>query len=187
MTHILVNENSTSRSNEHYKRRYEDISVACKHDTSPEAFYLELTGVGMAFGSTLRNLVRISSSNGEASCNIQVPNTAAIVLESWEYPRAIHPALLESMTHVMIPALTGPKPALKETLVPTFVDSVYISNGITPEPGDELQGYAIAKWHTSSVDEGDVGVLDSQKNQPLVTITNLQYKASPRWDVGMNE
>ena len=141
----------------------------------------------MAFGRILRNLVRIIISNGEASCNIQVPNTAATMPESWEYPRAIHPALLESLTHVMIPALTGPKPATKETLVPTFVDSVYISNGITPKPGDELQGHATAKWHTSSVAEGDIVVLDSQKNQPLVTIAKLQYMALPTWDVGANE
>ena len=187
LTHIQANENSTQRSDEHYRRRYEDITAASKHNTSPETFYLELTGVGMAFGATLRNLVRISSSNGEASCTIQVPNTVATMPENLEYPHAIHPTLLESLIHVMIPALTGPKTALQKTLVPTFVDSVYISSDITTKQGDELQGYATAKWQSSSLAKGDIVALDPQKNRPLVTITNFQYKALPAWDVGANE
>ena len=187
LTHILHSEDSTSRSGEHYRQRYENISATCKHSTSPDAFYLELTGVGMAFGASLRNLIRISSSNGEASCSIQVPNTAATMPENWEYPHAIHPALLESLTHVMIPALTGPKSALKETLVPKFVESVYISSDITAKPGDELQVFATAKWHKNSLAGGDIVALDSQKNAPLVVITQLQYKTLPTWDVGANE
>ena len=187
LTHINANDNSTQRNDEHCRRRYEDITAASKQDTRPETFYLELIGAGMAFGPTLQNLVRISSSNGEASCTIQVPNTAATLPENWEYPHAIHPALLESLTHVVIPALTGPKAALQKTLVPTFVDSVYISSDITAKMGDELHGYATAKWHNSSLAQGDVVALDPQKNRPLVTITNLQYKALPARDVGANE
>ena len=187
VTHIQVVEESTSRSDGHYRQRYDEISAACEHDTSPDAFYLELTGLGMAFGPTLRNLTRISSSNGKASCNIQIPNTAVTMPENWEYPHAIHPTLLESLTHVMIPALTGPKLALKETFVPKCVESVYISSNMIAKPGDELQGYATAKWHNDSLAEGDIVVLDSQHNDPLVVITQLQYKALPQWDVGANE
>lgn len=187
LTHIHLDEDSTSRSDEHYGQRYENISATCQHTMSPNAFYLELTGVGMAFGATLQNLVRISSSNGEASCNIQVPNTAATMPENWEYPHAIHPALLESLTHVMIPALMGPKRALKETLVPKFVESVYISSEITAKPGDKLQGYATAKWHNNSLAGGNIVALDSQKNAPLVIITQMQYKTLPSWDVGTHE
>lgn len=187
LTHINLDENSTSTSHEHYKQRYENISAMCQHTMSPNAFYVELTGVGMAFGATLQNLVRISSSNGQASCNIKIPNTAATMPENWEYPHAIHPALLESLTHVMIPALMGPKPALKETLVPKFVESVYISSEITAKPGDELQGYATAKWHTNSLAGGNIVALDPRTNAPLVTITQMQYKTLPSWDVGMHE
>ena len=187
LTHIHLDEGSTSRSDEHYRQRYESISATCQHTMSPNAFYLELTGVGMAFGAILQNLVRISSSNGEASCNIQVPNTAATMPENWEYPHTIHPALLESLTHVMFPALMGPKPALKETLVPKFVESVYISSKITAKPGDELQGYATAKWHNNSLAGGNIVALDSQKNVPLVIITQMQYKTLPSWDVGTHE
>ena len=187
LTHLHVNEDSTSRSDEYYRLRYDDISAACEHDTNPDAFYVELTGVGMAFGATIRNLTRIRSSHGKASCNVQVPDTAATMPENWEYPHVIHPALLESLTHVMIPALTGPKSALKQTLVPKYVESVYICSDIIAKPGHDLQGYATTKLHNNSLAEGDIIALDPQKNEPLVRITKWQYKALPSWDVGANE
>lgn len=176
-----------SRSDEQFRDRYEDITTACKHHDNPKAFYLGLIEAGMALGVTLQNLVRISSSHEKASCNIRVSNTAATMPENLEYPHAIHPALLESVTHMMIPALTGPKLALKETLAPKFIDSVYISNDITSKAGDELQGYATAKLHNSSLAEGDIVALDPEKSEPLVVITKMQYKALPTWDIGANE
>ena len=178
---------ATLESENNYMVCYKTITAACKHNSSPEAFYLELAEFGMAFGATLHNLVRISSSNGAASCSIQVPDTAATMPENWEYPHVIHPALLESLTHIMIPALSGPKTALKETLIPNFVNSVYISSDIMAKPGDEIHGYATAKWHNSALTEGDIVVLDSHKAQPLIIFTKLQYKTLPTWDVGANE
>ena len=187
LTHLHARKDSTSPSDVHYRDHYESITASCKHDISPEAFYVELTGVGMGFGIMLRNLIRINSSNGEASCGIHVPDTATNMPENFEYPHVIHPALLESLTHVMIPALTGPKTALKETLVPQSVESVYISSDITAKPGDVLKAYATAEWHNSSLAEGDIVALDSQRSEPLVIITKMQYKTLPRWDVGANQ
>ena len=185
LTHIHSHKELVS--DKHYGDRYENITAACKHEKSPDTFYLELTGVGMAFGNTLRNLIRISYSNGEASCGIRVPDTVATMPESSEYPHKIHPTLLESLTHVMIPALTDAKTALKETLIPHFVDSLYISNDIMIKPGDGLQAYTTAKWHNSNLAEGDIVALNPQTNRPVVIITKMQYKTLPTWDVGANE
>ena len=187
LTHINIDEISLVKGQEQYRNRYEGITAACEYERSPEALYVELTNVGMAFGAAFQNLIRISNAQEQVSCSIRVPNTAGTMPENVEYPHAIHPTLLESLTHMMIPALTGPKIALKETLVPKFVDSVYISNHITAKSGDILQGYATAKWHNSSLAEGDIIALDPQKTQPLVTITKMQYKSLPTWDVGANE
>ena len=187
LTHIHINETSFSKSHKHYTDCYEGITAACEHENSPDALYLELTNVGMAFGASFQNLIRISNTQEQASCSIQVPNTAGTMPENEEYPHAIHPALLESLTHMMIPALTGPKTALTETMVPKSVDSVYISNHVTAKSGDILHGYATAKWQNSSLAEGDIVALDPQKTQPLVVITKMQYKTLPTWDVGANE
>ncbi len=187
LTHLHARKDSTSPSDIHYRDRYESVTAACKNDITPEAFYVELTGVGMGFGVTLRNLIRMNSSFGKASCGIRVPDTAMNMPENFEYPHVIHPALLESLTHVMIPALTGPKTALKETLVPQAVESVYISNDIITKPGHVLKACATAKWHNSSLAEGDIVALDSQGSRPLVIITKMQYKKLPKWDVGANE
>lgn len=187
LTHIHMDETSFAQSHEQYRDCYEGITAVCEHEISSEALYFDLTNVGMAFGATFQNLIRISNAQEQASCSIRVPNTAGTMPENAEYPHAIHPALLESLTHMMIPALTGPKTALTKTLVPTFVDSVYISNHITAKSGDILQGYATAKWQNSSLAEGDIIALDPQKTQPLVIITKMQYKALPTWDVGANE
>ena len=187
VTHVQVNELTISRNDQHYMDQYDSITAACKHEKNAEAFYVELAQVGMAFGATIRNLVRISSSTEKSSCSIRVPNTAATMPENFEYQHAIHPALLESLTHMMIPALIGPKSALKETLVPSFVESVYISNDVTKKPGSELQGYATARWHNDSLAEGNIIVLGPHKIQPFVVITKMQYKALAPWDIGSNE
>ena len=187
VTHIQVNKVTVSRNGRHYTDQYDKITAACKHEKNVETFYLELAQVGMAFGVTLRNLVRISSSTEQSSCTIRVPNTAATMPENFEYQHAIHPALLESMTHMIIPALTGPKDALKETLVPAFVESVYLSNDVTANVGDELQGYATATWHSDSLAEGNIIALAPHKTQALVIIVKMQYKALPLWDIGSHE
>ena len=187
VTHVQASELTVSRNDQHYMDQYDSITAACKHEKNAEAFYVELAQVGMAFGVTIRNLVRISSSTEKSSCSIRVPNTAATMPENFEYQHAIHPALLESLTHMMIPALTGPKTALKETLVPSFVESVYISNDVTTKPGDELQGYATASWHNDSLAEGNIIALGLHKIQPLVVITRMQCKVLAPWDIGSNE
>lgn len=187
VTLVQVNEVTVSRNDQYYVDQYDNITAACHHQKNAETFYVELAQVGMAFGVTFQNLVRIRSSTEQTSCTIQVPNTATTMPDSFEYQHAIHPSLLESLTHMMIPALTGPKTALKETLVPTFVESVYISNDITTRPGDELQGYATAKWHSSSLAEGNIVALGLHKLQPLVIITKIQLKALPSWDFGSNK
>lgn len=187
VTHVQVNEVTVSENDRHYMDQYDIITAACEHEKSAEALYVELAQVGMAFGVTMRNLVRINHSPGKSSCTIRVPNTAATMPENFEYPHAIHPALLESLTHMMIPALTEPKTTLKETLVPAFVESVYISNDVATKPGGDLQGYATAKWHNNSLAEGNIVVLGLHKIQPLVVISKMQYKALPPWDVGSNE
>lgn len=187
VTHVHAGEVSMPQNDQEYRTRYEDITASCKHENKADNFYFELAQVGMAFGVTFRNLIRISSSNEQSSCNIRVPNTAATMPENFEYPHLIHPALLESLTHMMIPALTGTKTTLKETLVPVFFESVYISNDSTTKPGDELQGYAIAKWHNRNLAEGSIVALDPHKTQPLVIITKMQCQALQTWDVGTNE
>ena len=187
VTHVQVNEVTVSQIDQHYMDQYDNITAACKDEKNAETFYIELAQVGMAFGVTLRNLVRISSSTEQSSCTIRVPDTAATMPENFEYQHAIHPALLESLTHMMIPALAGPKSALKETLVPTFVESLYISNDITTPPGAELQGYATAKWHENGLAEGNIVALGPHKIQPLVIVTKLQCKALSPWDIGSNE
>ncbi len=187
VTHVQVDEVTVSRNDQHYMDQYDQITAACKHEKNAETFYVELAQVGMAFGATFRNLVRISSSTEQSSCTIRVPYTAATMPENFEYQHAIHPALLESLTHMMIPALTDPKTALKKTLIPSFVESVYISNDITTNPGGEMQGYATARWHNDSLAEGNVVALGSHKIQPLVVITKMQCKSLPPWDIGSNE
>ena len=187
VTHLQVNQVAVSRNDQHYMDQYENITAACQHEKNAEAFYVELAQVGMAFGVTFRNLVRISHSTERCSCTIRVPNTAATMPENFEYQHAIHPALLESLAHMMIPALTEHKTTLKETLVPTFVESVYISKDVTIKPGDELQGYATATWHNNNLAEGNIVMLDLHKIQPLVVINKMQCKALPHWDIGSNE
>lgn len=185
VTHVQSNE--VSRNDHYYMDQYDNISAACKHEKNAEGFYIELAQVGMAFGVTFRNLVRISSSTESSSCTIKVPNTMATMPENFEYQHVIHPTLLESMTHMMIPALTNPNSILKETLVPTFAESVYISNDLISKPGGELRGYATAKWHSNSLAEGNIVALGLHQVQPLVVFTRMQFKALPPWDIGMNE
>lgn len=174
VTHVQVGEVTASRNDQHYMDQYDIITAECKNEKNVDTFYIELAQVGMAFGVTFRNLVRISSSKERASCTIRVPNTAPTMPENFEYQHAIHPALLESLTHMIIPALTGPKTALKETLVPTFVESLYISSDVATKSGGELQGYATAKWHNDSLAEGNIVVLGLHNIQPLVIISKMQ-------------
>ena len=187
VTHAQVDDVNASRNDKHYMNRYDKITAACKYEKNMETFYVELAQIGMAFGVTMRNLVRINSSTEQSSCTIRVPNTAATMPERFEYQHAIHPALLESLTHMMIPALTGPRTALKETMVPTFVESVYISNDVSAKPGDEIQGYATARWNDNSLAEGNIVALGLHKVEPLVIISKMQCKTLPSWDAGGNE
>lgn len=67
LTHIQIDDISFTKSHEQYRDSYEAITATCEHEHSSQAFYLELVSVGMAFGATLQNLVRISTAQEKAS------------------------------------------------------------------------------------------------------------------------
>ena len=178
-TSSCLESRSLTEDDEFHSRQYEKICTECKYRKKPPLFYFELGNIGMEYGPMFYNLTAIRSRKGISCCTARVPDTASVMPEKSEYPHVIHPAFLESLMQMILPALTKPKETLKETLVGTYFGSVYIPGDLQAKPRDELPGYATASWLDTHTAEGNVVLLDAKRRHPTVVIKKMQLKGLP--------
>jgi len=159
---------------EHYEQRCRQVKATCTNTWDPDRFYDSLDSIGMQYGPAFRNLSEIRCSEHKAYCVARVPDIAAVMPHGFVYPHVIHTVFLESLTQMILPALTRSNKMPTQAVVGTYFESVYVSSDITTTPGDELQGYAECKWLSSRHAEGSVFVSNQDWQRPYVVIKNAR-------------
>jgi hypothetical protein len=92
----------------------------------PKQIYATMGEVGLQWGPTFTTLIAINSGDYEAHCVLEVPETKKWMPEGFEYPHTIHPACLDSVIQMTIPASTPMNTPLEKAKIPRFIESFYI-------------------------------------------------------------
>lgn len=161
---------------EHRQKRIE-LESCCPVVESARGFYESVETIGLRYGPTFQNLVTIRSGDHKGVCIMRVPDTKSKMPHEFEYPHLIHPATLDSVLQMALPALTGTGESLKVAMMPTAFKNIYISSNISNLPGDELHGYSFSHNPGYRESDADIVVYDSNWRNPQIVIKQFRTTA----------
>lgn len=162
---------------EKHRQKRIEFEASCPVVQSARGFYESVETIGLRYGPTFQNLVTIRSGDHKGLCVIRVPGTKSKMPHEFEYPHLIHPATLDSVLQMALPALTGIGESLKIARMPTAFKNIYISSYISNSPGSELHGYSFSHSLGYRESDADIVVYDSNWQNPQVIIKQLQTTA----------
>ena len=157
--------------------RFASARRTCIKVKKPKSFYHDLESSEMEYGPTFQNLVDIRCGDRIAYCVARIPDTAAVMPHQTESEHVIHPALLDSLNQMILPALTKPQESLEQALVGSYFENIYIASTISTQPGEELEGYSTAKWLNNRTAEGSVVVADAKSKRIQIIVKNMRCVA----------
>lgn len=163
--------------NKQYLHKYNTVKSECSRVGSPRHFYQGLETIGLKYGPTFQNIVGIASGNYRSSCVLRIPDTKAVMPMKYEFPHVIHPCTLDSIFQMALPALTPINKPLHVAMVPTFIESLFVSSDVSSTPGDQLRGYSVAGNPGFREAEANIVVADNTWKQPQVIVKNLRCTA----------
>ena len=159
---------------EQFRHMVFDFEKDCTMLIDTEEMYKALEMLGLSFGPTFTNLQRIRASSKRCCAEVSIPDTASIMPAQFEYPFIIHPATLDSCIHAFFPI--GSRYSQKETLVPTFIEDIYISQSIGKTVGHIFNVYAQTEFkHGPGQRRESLVVFDKESAnlEPKISINGL--------------
>ncbi|KAG9237456.1 putative polyketide synthase [Amylocarpus encephaloides] len=121
-------------------QRMASITEASTTDVLPSNMYEVLTAAGAGYGETFQGLENCKASGNYAVADLIVPNTAAVMPHGHEPDMIIHPAFLDQFIQIVWPIFGAGRPeGLNVLYMPSFVQSISISTGLTRTSGNRLR------------------------------------------------
>ncbi|MCJ1392471.1 hypothetical protein MMC18_005338 [Xylographa bjoerkii] len=171
---IGLEENSEIES---HKERLLELKRTCPVVEGPQGLYESLETIGLHYGPSFRNLVSVQSGDHQAICVLRIPDTQGIMPNKYEFPHVVHPAVLDTIFQMVLPALTGVRESLKVAMMPISVRRLWISASINRSPGDELHGYTSSNNAGFRVADGEAVIYDREWQRPQVIIEGFRCTA----------
>ena len=161
-------EETALQASEH-RRRYSNIKSTCNDKLQPRQFYEHLDVVGMNYGPLFQNIVEVTKSENACHSIIRIPDTKSKMPATFEFPHIIHPATLDSVFQTVF--AVG-----DEAMVPSTVQSIFISAKTPQGAGRNLTGYATAERRGLREAIAEIAMFD-EANDPCVVIKGLSFTA----------
>lgn len=163
-----------TRQDKRYRQSFLKAKETCVRAHAPRNLYESLRAIDLYYGPTFQNLVEIHSGVDEGTCVLRIPDTKAVMPQKFEYPHIIHPATLDAMFQMVFPTLTDGKENVLSVMVPTFLESLYISCSISNRAGDELHGHCVSKKYSFREVEASIVFSDLAWKKPQIIATGLR-------------
>ncbi|KAH6680488.1 hypothetical protein B0J14DRAFT_683803, partial [Halenospora varia] len=164
---------------ETYKRTYLEVQRLCSETMIPRQLYETLEIIGMKYGSTFQNITAIKKKDNVSCTTVRIPNTKAMMPAQFEYPHLLHPATLDAMFQSVFVAGSEP-------MVPSFLESIFISAIFPTGAGKELQGYSTASRKGFRDALGNIVMSEPSWEKLKIVVKNLHFTAlSVAEDTGM--
>ncbi|KAF6838923.1 polyketide synthase (beta-ketoacyl synthase domain-containing protein) [Colletotrichum plurivorum] len=121
-----------------YEWKYLVAEGNCDKTLAPRQLYETLDVVGLNYGPCFQNVTSISTYRNECISKVRIPDTKSKMPCNFEYAHVIHPATLDSMFQTLFAIDSKP-------MVPSMIDSVFVSADLPHDVGHEFHGYAEAE------------------------------------------
>ena len=157
-----------------YQTEFKTTQQACKGDIVPKQFYESLDNIGMKYGPLFRNITSIKSGDRLSCTTIEIPDTRSSMPYKFEYPFLIHPSTLDTVIQTLFTARDWKEDSIKEAMVPTVIENIYVAESISRTPGTTIQGTTISKMQGSRETVGSIVMLDESCEIPQIIIQGLR-------------
>ncbi|KAH7265345.1 uncharacterized protein BKA55DRAFT_636237 [Fusarium redolens] len=141
-----------------HREEYELLKGSCLEPVVPRQLY-ELLDI---------NLIYIRKSKDACVTKIRIPDTRSKMPAKFEYGHLIHPATLDSMFQT-------PFAVENEPMVPTFIESIFVSAKVSSDIDKEFNGYSTATRVGVRDASADIAMAQSGWEQPSVIIRGLRF------------
>ncbi|GKT69670.1 polyketide synthase [Colletotrichum tofieldiae] len=151
---------------------YAQIQDLCDKSLPPRQFYELLDVVGLNYGTCFQNVVSISTHRNACISKVRIPDTKSKMPANFEYPHVIHPATLDAMFQTLFAIDSKP-------MVPSSIESVFVSARIPQGAGHEFTGFATAERHGLRGATGSIVMASDEGNwdEPSVVVEGLHFTA----------
>ncbi|EAW12336.1 putative polyketide synthase [Aspergillus clavatus NRRL 1] len=97
-------------------------------------FYERLATIGLEYGPCFTNLTHAHCVDNICLAEVIIPDTAAVMPMSFQYPFVVHPCVLDSIFHsIFVHMKNDDDPA-----IPIHIDELFVSRGVEREPGAKM-------------------------------------------------
>ena len=173
-THVELEDvvkDEARREWEGLQRRFAEFRDAPSVDLNVENTYNKLQSHGLAFGPAFRNIVGMHAGNGWGYCELETPDTAAMMPEEYEYSLPMHPTMIDAAFQMLTCANRGGE--LGDAMLPSWIESLYISADVPREPGSAMRGYVTQDGRTNIRMAGTVVLSDEAWEEPMLVLKNF--------------
>lgn len=129
------------------------ISDACKFQVKASEMYESLSAIGAGYGSTFQGLENCRACDECSVADLVVPDTAVTMPMNYEPDYIIHPAFLDQFIQIVWPILGAGRTRMNVLYMPSFVQSMSITKGLSKKPGDRMRVFGHGKptpWDPSA-------------------------------------
>ncbi|KAK1992151.1 beta-ketoacyl synthase domain-containing protein [Colletotrichum falcatum] len=155
-----------------HAHRYTQIRGLCDKSVPPRQLYELLDVVGLNYGPCFQNVVSISTHENACISKVRIPDTKSKMPAGFEFPHVIHPATLDAMFQTLFAVDSKP-------MVPSSIESIFVSAQIPHGAGHEFTGFATAERHGLRGAVGSIVMASDESNwhAPLVVVDGLKFTA----------
>lgn len=121
------------------KSKMTSFTEACTSDVNTPEMYETLTAAGAGYGPTFQGLENCRAGDCHAVADLVVPDTASLMPKGYETDFIIHPAFLDQFIQIVWPIFGAGWKGLDILYMPSFIQSMSLSTGITRKSGDRLR------------------------------------------------
>ncbi|KAK1971981.1 beta-ketoacyl synthase domain-containing protein [Colletotrichum sublineola] len=152
--------------------RYTQIQGLCDKSIPSRQLYELLDVVGLNYGPCFQNVASISTYENACISKVRIPDTKSKMPAGFEFPHVIHPATLDAMFQTLF--VIDSKP-----MVPSSIESIFVSAQIPHGAGHEFTGFATAERHGLRGAVGSIVMASDESNwdTPLVMVDGLKFTA----------
>ncbi|RDW62499.1 hypothetical protein BP5796_10801 [Coleophoma crateriformis] len=146
----------------------------CNVDTTQ--MYETLSAAGAGYGKTFQGLENCRASDSHAVADLVIPDTAAVMPMGHETDCIIHPALLDQFIQIVWPIFGAGRKGLDCFYMPSFVESMSVSTGITRKSGDRLKVFGSGRptpFNPSPTKFSFFATDYDGRNEGLLSVTSL--------------
>ena len=116
-----------------------------------------------------RPLTKIHNTEGIGCCSLEIPDTKSTMPHGYEYDHLLHPTTLDAMFQSFFPAATF----CEQGMVPTSIDSIFVSADLPKGSGAKFCGFAKATRKGFRQVGGPVVMSDESWTHPKIVIKGL--------------